>query len=351
MRSPRLTRVALTERQAQARAPVGLHQLLEVDLGADLEIAQRAVQEPGRPTLRHVDLSRRPRRQARPRQALAGRERRKAGNDGAAIDSVERKRREDPVSAMMRISVGRRDHRLACLGQQPTADRFTSRSALRGRLNRIAAQHDFSPRMPPGAFQRKVTRMSEAQAMFALLRQSADPAVGRRHRAAGPGGARPRAQPHQRARLRRRARARRGARRSPPSCMRRGIGMFDLSWNVLCPGCGGVLDANATLKTVPADDYSCALCAADYEPTLDEMVEVTFTVSPRVRRIAAHNPHDAAAGRIFPPDLFRLRARSAGRFRGGVRGDHAGIARAAGRARRRSSRCSCRPSSSSSSTR
>ena len=28
------------------------------------------------------------------------------------------------------------------------------------------------------------------------------------------------------------------------------IGLFDLSWNVLCPSCGGVLDANATLKSV-----------------------------------------------------------------------------------------------------
>ena len=26
------------------------------------------------------------------------------------------------------------------------------------------------------------------------------------------------------------------------------LGMFDMSWNVLCPGCGGVLDTNATLK-------------------------------------------------------------------------------------------------------
>ena len=69
------------------------------------------------------------------------------------------------------------------------------------------------------------------------------------------------------------------------------IGLFELSWNVLCPGCGGVLDANASLKSVRADEYNCALCAAGYEPTLDEMVEVTFTVSPRVRRIAAHNPH------------------------------------------------------------
>ena len=68
-------------------------------------------------------------------------------------------------------------------------------------------------------------------------------------------------------------------------------GIFDLAWNVLCPGCGGVLDTGATLKSVDRATYSCALCGTGYEPTLDEMVEVTFTVSPNVRRIAAHDPH------------------------------------------------------------
>ena len=72
------------------------------------------------------------------------------------------------------------------------------------------------------------------------------------------------------------------------------VGLFELSWNVLCPGCGGVLGANASLKTVHAEAYNCALCAADYEPTLDEMVEVTFTVSPRVRRIAGARSRAAA---------------------------------------------------------
>jgi len=78
------------------------------------------------------------------------------------------------------------------------------------------------------------------------------------------------------------------------------IGLFDLSWNVLCPGCGGVLEASATLKTIDQSEYSCALCAAGYEPILDEMVEVTFTVSPRVRRIAAHSPHE-----LPPVEYFR----------------------------------------------
>jgi len=68
------------------------------------------------------------------------------------------------------------------------------------------------------------------------------------------------------------------------------LGLFGLSWNVLCPGCGGVLGSGASLKTIDRTQYHCALCAAGYEPSLDEMVEVTFTVNPRVRRIAAHDP-------------------------------------------------------------
>jgi class 3 adenylate cyclase len=66
--------------------------------------------------------------------------------------------------------------------------------------------------------------------------------------------------------------------------------LFELSWNVLCPGCGGVLDAGSTLKTINREEYACGLCAAGYKPTLDDMVEVTFTVAPRVRLIAAHSP-------------------------------------------------------------
>src|SRR5689334_12388012 len=69
------------------------------------------------------------------------------------------------------------------------------------------------------------------------------------------------------------------------------LGLFELSWNVLCPSCSGVLDAGTSLKGVRDHEY-CAFCSAGYEPTLDETVEVTFTVAPRVRPIAAHQPND-----------------------------------------------------------
>jgi class 3 adenylate cyclase len=92
------------------------------------------------------------------------------------------------------------------------------------------------------------------------------------------------------------------------------LGLFEMSWNVLCPGCGGVLNANASLKTIQQHDYACALCAAGYEPSLDEMVEVAFTISPRVRKIGAHTPQTLpiwdyvrqmywSSGIRFPRDL------------------------------------------------
>lgn len=68
------------------------------------------------------------------------------------------------------------------------------------------------------------------------------------------------------------------------------LGLFDLLWNILCPSCGGVIDTNPSLKTVTRSEYRCAFCAAGYEPILDEVVEVTFTVNPRLREIAAHHP-------------------------------------------------------------
>src|SRR5205085_3944574 len=59
---------------------------------------------------------------------------------------------------------------------------------------------------------------------------------------------------------------------------------------LVCPGCGGILEAGKDLRSVKKPHYACSMCVTNYEPSLDEMVEVSFTVSPTVRRIAAHDP-------------------------------------------------------------
>jgi class 3 adenylate cyclase len=68
------------------------------------------------------------------------------------------------------------------------------------------------------------------------------------------------------------------------------VGLFDMHWNVVCPGCGGVLDASNDLQTFAKNSYPCSLCATAYEPTLDELVEVVFGVSPSVKRLPHHEP-------------------------------------------------------------
>src|ERR1700756_1278161 len=78
-----------------------------------------------------------------------------------------------------------------------------------------------------------------------------------------------------------------------------GLGLFEMTWNVMCPSCAGVLSANKSLKTLDRAEYSCAFCAAGYEATLDDLVEVTFTVSPRVRKIAAHSPDELSASEYY----------------------------------------------------
>src|ERR1043166_5825613 len=59
------------------------------------------------------------------------------------------------------------------------------------------------------------------------------------------------------------------------------LGLFDLSWNVLCPGCSGVLDAHTTLKSLRHEDYNCALCAAGYEAPVEGLAEVALRSTPR----------------------------------------------------------------------
>jgi class 3 adenylate cyclase len=131
--------------------------------------------------------------------------------------------------------------------------------------------------------------MSETEALFAVLRQSADPDC-----AAAIERAVADAPDHELCRINALAFAARNKLDEEGTIAAflhaARLGLFELSWNVLCPDCGGVLDAGTTLKTVNHDEYSCTLCAAGYKPTLDEMVEVTFTVNPRVRRIAGHDP-------------------------------------------------------------
>ena len=42
-----------------------------------------------------------------------------------------------------------------------------------------------------------------------------------------------------------------------------GLGIVEMSWNVMCPSCAGVLSANKSLKTLDRAQYNCEWRASD----------------------------------------------------------------------------------------
>lgn len=66
-------------------------------------------------------------------------------------------------------------------------------------------------------------------------------------------------------------------------------GLFEMSWDVVCPQSGMVLDSFGALRTLKTH-YQCGLCDVSGETDLDDFIEVTFTVSPQLRRLPFHDP-------------------------------------------------------------
>ena len=131
--------------------------------------------------------------------------------------------------------------------------------------------------------------MTEAQPLFDILRQCADPGVvGGMERLVGEGSDRELVGINPLAFASRRDLDEERTISAFLHATR--IGLFELTWNVVCPACSGILSAGASLRAIDRNNYICAMCSLDCEPTLDGKVEVTFTISPRIRKIAAHEP-------------------------------------------------------------
>jgi hypothetical protein len=66
-------------------------------------------------------------------------------------------------------------------------------------------------------------------------------------------------------------------------------GLFEMSWDVLCPQSGMVLESFGALRTLKTH-YECGLCDVTGDTDLDDFIKVSFTVSPRIRRLPFHDP-------------------------------------------------------------
>ena len=65
-------------------------------------------------------------------------------------------------------------------------------------------------------------------------------------------------------------------------------GILEFAWGLLCPGCMAFLTTPGALRML--QKRHCNFCDIDIDGTIDDRVEVAFTVAPAVRKIRFHHP-------------------------------------------------------------
>lgn len=96
------------------------------------------------------------------------------------------------------------------------------------------------------------------------------------------------------------------------------LGLIEINWSLMCPICCDSVDRFTTLKDVHSH-FHCTFCNLSTEADLDELIHITFTVAPSLRRIAYHDP-DA----LSPEDYhFKYRFHRTAALPDGTRFAHA----------------------------
>ena len=66
-------------------------------------------------------------------------------------------------------------------------------------------------------------------------------------------------------------------------------GLFYMDWNIICPCCGKISQSLRELHGLQAQN-ACVVCFRKDRATLDDYVQITFTISPSIRSIRFHHP-------------------------------------------------------------
>ena len=92
--------------------------------------------------------------------------------------------------------------------------------------------------------------------------------------------------------------------------------LFTMEWAMVCNGCGEIAGSAGELDQLDAH-YECFACDAMRVTSLDQCVQVLFTVHPDVRRLPFHEPEQLdLESFFFRASVFanRLAARNLGPF-------------------------------------
>ncbi len=85
-------------------------------------------------------------------------------------------------------------------------------------------------------------------------------------------------------------------------------GLFYMDWNVLCPCCGLITQSFRNLHGLQSQS-SCAVCTRTDRATLDDFVQITFTLSPSIRSLRFHHPESLSLDEYYFKYRFEPDAR------------------------------------------
>ncbi|MGH3135125.1 MAG: DUF5939 domain-containing protein [Gaiellaceae bacterium] len=78
----------------------------------------------------------------------------------------------------------------------------------------------------------------------------------------------------------------------------RKVGLLEMEWQYVCPGCGDVIESFQSLTSATAH-YFCQTCTANRDADLSDFVEIAFSVAKDVRKSTYHDPWS-----LSPDDYF-----------------------------------------------
>lgn len=86
------------------------------------------------------------------------------------------------------------------------------------------------------------------------------------------------------------------------------IGLFDFSWNLICPGCGSVEYSHDNLNSLSKhENFYCVMCNKYIPISLDEQVEVSFNINETIKTIELDPSIDYEHyAKYFFSDNFKL---------------------------------------------
>ncbi len=71
------------------------------------------------------------------------------------------------------------------------------------------------------------------------------------------------------------------------------VGLFDFSYNMVCPYCGGIANNHQDLDELEAEMFHCQMCNVDVPTYLDGQVDVSFAIHPEIKALPIDPLRDA----------------------------------------------------------